>query len=175
MPKKSTKAAGNVFYEARLVASSWNDKLNSREGASEETGIDRTRIAHIELGTINPHPEEVLILADCYNAPELHNFYCSSLCPLGKQTILPVHYTELEKATLQLISSLQGLPDIKSCLISIASVGEIGEQQQPRMEEILTYLDVAAVKIKALQLYYKKHYGDWRKSEGNRRRNVERK
>lgn len=62
MPKIATKAADNVFYKARIAAASWNDRLGSREGASEVTGIDRTRLANIELGTINPHPEEVLML-----------------------------------------------------------------------------------------------------------------
>lgn len=66
MPKMATKAADNVFYKARIAAASWNDRLGSREGASEVTGIDRTRLANIELGTINPHPEEVLMLSDTY-------------------------------------------------------------------------------------------------------------
>lgn len=83
MPKMATKAADNVFYKARIAAASWNDRLGSREGASEVTGIDRTRLANIELGTINPHPEEVLMLSDTYNAPELQNHFCSHLCPLG--------------------------------------------------------------------------------------------
>lgn len=42
MPKMATKAADNVFYKARIAAASWNDRLGSREGASEVTGIDRT-------------------------------------------------------------------------------------------------------------------------------------
>ena len=50
MPKMATKAADNVFYKARIAAASWNDRLGSREGASEVTGIDRTRLANIELG-----------------------------------------------------------------------------------------------------------------------------
>ena len=45
MPKMATKAADNVFYKARIAAASWNDRLGSREGASELTGIDRTRLA----------------------------------------------------------------------------------------------------------------------------------
>lgn len=56
MPKMATKAADNVFYKARIAAASWNDRLGSREGASEVTGIDRTRLANIELGTIRRLP-----------------------------------------------------------------------------------------------------------------------
>lgn len=99
MPKMATKAADNVFYKARIAAASWNDRLGSREGASEVTGIDRTRLANIELGTINPHPEEVLMLSDTYNAPELQNHFCSHLCPLGIGTISPIELEELERVT----------------------------------------------------------------------------
>lgn len=113
MPKMATKAADNVFYKARIAAASWNDRLGSREGASEVTGIDRTRLANIELGTINPHPEEVLMLSDTYNAPELQNHFCSHLCPLGIGTISPIELEELERVTLQLISAMKSLPEVK--------------------------------------------------------------
>lgn len=79
MPKQATKAADNAFYKARIAASKCNDRLASREGASEELGIDRTRLARIELGSLNPYPEEVLLMADYYDAPELANHYCSQI------------------------------------------------------------------------------------------------
>lgn len=160
MPKMATKAAGNVFYEARIQAATWNDKLNSREGAAEVTGIDRTRLAYIELGTINPHPEEVLILADAYNAPELHNYFCSRLCPLGQHTIRPVELQELEKSTLQLLSKLNDIPVIKERLINIAADGIIDTQEKPEMELILSKLDETATKIEALKLFYQKSFGN---------------
>ena len=141
MPKTATKAANNVFYKARMEASSWNDSLKSREGAAEETGVDRTRLAYIELGTINPHPEEVLILSETYNAPELCNHYCSKMCPLGVKTVNEVEVQELEKMVLQLLSSFQSLPEIKVELISIAADGVIDGTERDRMENILQSLD----------------------------------
>jgi len=81
MPKMPTKAAGNVYCEARLSASSFNDRLSSREGAAEVCGIDRTRLARFELGTKTPYPEEVILMADSYNAPELLNWHCTNDCP----------------------------------------------------------------------------------------------
>lgn len=71
MSKNATKASDNVFYRARSAASKYNDRLGSREGASEELGIDRTRLARIELGSLAPYPEEILLMAEIYNAPEL--------------------------------------------------------------------------------------------------------
>ena len=50
MGKHATKAGENIFTQARYNAAKFNDRLNSREGASEELGIDRSRLARIELG-----------------------------------------------------------------------------------------------------------------------------
>jgi len=159
MPKKATLAANNVFYKARINASSCNDRLASREGTAEETGLDRTRIAHIELGTINPYPEEVLILADTYNAPELQNYFCSRLCPLGKHTVSPVELNALEVSTLQLLAAFNrlDLPAVLNDLIEVAAYGTTDENL-PRINDILAKLDEAANKIQALKLFFTKHY-----------------
>lgn len=67
MAKYATKAKENIFTQARYNAAKFNDRLNSREGASEELGIDRSRLARIELGSKNPFPDEVLMMSDIYN------------------------------------------------------------------------------------------------------------
>lgn len=156
MPKKATKAADNVLYKARMEAATWNDSLSSREGAAEATGLDRTRIAYMELGTITPYPEEILILADTYNAPELANHYCSHLCPLGKMTVEPLELKELEAATLQLLASLRDIPEITNELVDITEDGVIDDGEKATMEEILDKLRKAARKINTLELIYKK-------------------
>ena len=159
MPKMATKAADNVFYKARIAAASWNDRLGSREGASEVTGIDRTRLANIELGTINPHPEEVLMLSDTYNAPELQNHFCSHLCPLGIGTISPIELEELERVTLQLISAMKSLPEVKDGIIDIPADGVIDAKEKPRMEQYLEVLDEITNKAQTLKLIYRKQFG----------------
>lgn len=58
MSKFATKAAGNMFCQARYEAAKFNERLSSREGAAEELGVDRTRLARIELGSVTPYPEE---------------------------------------------------------------------------------------------------------------------
>ena len=130
MPKMATKAADNVFYKARMAAASWNDRLASREGTSELTGIDRTRLANIELGTVNPHPDEVLMLADTYNAPEL-----------------------------QMLSVMRCLPEVKDGIIDIAADGVIDDNERERMKEYLRMLDEIDDKIQSLKLLYRKQFG----------------
>lgn len=53
MPKFATKAADNMFCQARYEAAKFNERLSSREGAAEELGVDRTRLARIELGSVS--------------------------------------------------------------------------------------------------------------------------
>lgn len=159
MPKMATKAADNVFYKARIIAASWNDRLASREGTSEVTGIDRTRLANIELGTVNPHPDEVLMLADTYNAPELQNHFCSTLCPLGIGTVTPVEVAELEAVVLQMLSVMRHLPEVKDGIIDIAADGVIDEDERVRMKEYLRMLDEIDSKIQSLKMLYRKQFG----------------
>ncbi len=45
--------------------------------------IDRGRLYRIESGVAEPYPKEVHLMADLYNAPELRNYYCTEICPLG--------------------------------------------------------------------------------------------
>ena len=159
MPKMATKAADNVFYKARMAAASWNDRLASREGAAEITGIDRTRLANIELGTIFPHPEEVLLLADEYNAPELQNYFCSRMCPLGIGTINTLELSELESVALQLLNVTRSMPEIREGIIDIAADGQIDEEEQPRMKQYMDMLGEVEKKIQTLKLLLKKKYG----------------
>lgn len=166
MAKTATKAADNVFYKARMTAAKWNDRLSSREGASEVTGLDRTRIAYIELGTIIPYPEEILILADCYNAPELCNHHCSRLCPIGRQTVEPLEVKELEAVTLQLLSAIRGLPKLTDDLVDIVEDGKIDDSEREGMESILKQLRKAASRIKTLELVYEKCLLVQREGEG---------
>ena len=49
MPKSATKAAQNVFYLARMEAATCNDRLASREGASEEVGMSLCLFAKLIL------------------------------------------------------------------------------------------------------------------------------
>lgn len=131
MPKQATKASNNDFYKARIAASSCNDRLASREGASEELGIDRTRLARIELGSLNPYPEEVLIMADYYDAPELANHYCSKMCPLGKKTVPPAEMRSIDRLTIRIISALGEANGIKEAMGSLQYAGQFQQVPAP--------------------------------------------
>ena len=157
MPKTATKASNNEFYKARMSAVSCNDRLGSREGASEEIGMDRTRLAKIELGTINPYPEEVLMIADVYNAPELMNHYCSKMCPLGKRTVPPAELRSIDRLTIQVVTSLNEANSISNSLLDIAKDGKITPDENEQLIEITAALEQISITAQELKLWVAKY------------------
>ena len=157
MSKFATKAADSPFYLARMEASKVNDRLASREGAADETGIDRSRMARVELGSANPTPEEVLLLADTYDAPQLLNYYCSMCCPIGRQHVKPCAVQEFDRVMMQALAALQGTDKISAAIISIAQDGRVDPGEDVQMGEILAYMKNVATAAEAMQLWIKKH------------------
>lgn len=83
MANVTAKTSSNIFYKARCEAATHNEQLSSREGAADYMSIDRGRLYRIESGIAVPYPEEIRLMADLYNAPELENYFCRMMCPLG--------------------------------------------------------------------------------------------
>lgn len=140
MSKFATKAAESMFFQARYEAAKFNERLNSREGAAEELGIDRTRLARIELGSTVPYQEEVLLMADCYRAPELKGNYCREMCPLGKE-MPKIENVGLDRISLRMIFSLEKVTEAKKALLEITADGIISEEEKPELKKIIHVLD----------------------------------
>jgi len=156
MPRKASKAADNAYYRARMEAAAFNDSFNSREGAAEILGLDRTKLARIELDSINPYPEEVLLMMDAYNSPELGNYHCSRQCPLGKQTVPQIEVAELDRLTIQILSSFQRIDHIKDILIDITADGIIDMEERPKFNQVMAALDMISANAQSLKLWAEK-------------------
>ena len=157
MSKPATKAANSEFYLARMSATSFNDKMASREGAAEETGIDRTRLARIALGSINPYPEEVLLMSDAYDAPQLMNFYCSRICPIGRQTVEPCKMLEFDRMMFQALGALQDAERISEIIVGIAKDGQVGQDEAEKMRAVMDFLKNVGIAADEMQMWVKKH------------------
>lgn len=157
MAKKATKAADNIFYKARMEAAACNDSLNSREGAAELLGIDRTRLARIELSSLNPYPEEVLLMSDAYNAPELNNYFCSRMCPLGQQTIPEAEILQLDRLTIRILSALGNTDFIQGAILEIVKDGVISEDEQQQAQHILAALENVSKAALEMKLWVEKN------------------
>ena len=157
MSRNPTKAADNAFCIARKKAAAFNDRLNSREGAAEALGLDRSRMARIELGSLWPYPEEVLLMADGYNAPELLNYYCCDVCPIGCRTHQRLEVAELDRLTVKLMAAMRKGDNIKSMLLDITEDGMIDTDERPQLGQVLAYLDNISRVAAELKLWAEKN------------------
>ncbi len=157
MSKKATKAADNMYYLARCEAAAFNSDFSSREKAAEIVGIDRTRLARIELDTISPYPEEVKAMSEAYNTPELCNSYCARECPIGRDNITEVTIDDFDRLALKVLGSLKDIDSLRASLISISEDGYIDEAEQPAFQDILDSLEKISTNAKALQLWAMKN------------------
>ncbi len=160
MPKKSTMCAENAFYKARIEAAMCNDCLASREGAAEEIGIDRTRLARVELGSIVPYPEEVQLMAEAYGAPQLANFYCSKVCPLGKHTRPSAELRDLDSLTIHVLFALSRAAEIRNKILEVAATeGETAFEKHSKLIQIMEPLESIEVASEEVRIFIKKHGG----------------
>ena len=160
MGKKPSKALDNIYCAARCEAAEHNDALSSRESAAQILGIDRTRLARIELDSIIPYPDEVMQMAQVYNTPELCNAYCSEKCSIGRQMISKVTMDDFDRLSLRLLASLKNANNIRDSLISISEDGKINPYEREDFERMLEDLDKISSTAQALRIWAMKHLGN---------------
>ena len=103
MPRLSTKENKTVYQLQR-------EELGlSREKAGELLGsITPERIERIESGKYTAHPDEVILMAEKYQAPELCNYYCSNECEIGRQYVPQIKIKDLAQIVLEMLASRNG-------------------------------------------------------------------
>lgn len=141
--KNPTKAAENMYCIARKTAASGNEQLNSREGASALTGIERTRLARIELGLTTPYPDEVRLMAEVYNAPELMPVYCRHDCQIGQcmSALLPSDKpASLEQIAIRAAVALRHAEEVRDLLLEISADGKIAPDERGQLQRVLSSL-----------------------------------
>ena len=80
-----TVNTGNIFYQARMRAAAKDTDFESRASTADIVGISSTRLYQIERGLRQLHRDELLIMSKEYDAPELLEAYCHTMCPVGEQ------------------------------------------------------------------------------------------
>jgi hypothetical protein len=156
MANITVKTSSNRFYKARCEAAKHNDQLSSREGAADTMSIDRGRLYRIESGIAVPYPEEIHMMSDLYNAPELENYYCTEMCPLGCDKP-KVEVETLDRVALRALSSLRKMTDTEKTLLDITADGVIDESERPDLQKVLDNLDELERVTQSLKLWVKKN------------------
>lgn len=156
MSNLTANTKSNVFYKARCEAATHNEQLSSREGAADIMSIDRGRLYRIESGIANPYPEEIHLMADLYNAPELKNYFCKNICPLGDD--LPkAEVADLDRITVRTLSAIRKLGETKELLLDITEDGVIDETEKDDMEKVLRNLEELEQIAQNMKLWIKKN------------------
>lgn len=156
MSNLTANTRSNVFYKARCEAATHNEQLSSREGAADIMSIDRGRLYRIESGIANPYPEEIHLMADLYNAPELKNYFCKNICPLGED-IPKVEVADLDRITVRTLSAIRKLGETKELLLDITEDGIIDESEKDDMDKVLQNLEELEQAAQNMKLWIKKN------------------
>ena len=162
MGNDTMKATGNIYFRCRKEAAKYNDRLNSRESASELLGVSVSSLADYELGNTKVVPvDKVVLMADLYNAPQLLNCYCATECPIGCRREIATEIQSLERTTVCLIDVLSGdkLQMYMSKLTHIAIDGKVDDDERETMSEIVAYMSRLKVLLEQLMLFDSKRKG----------------
>lgn len=157
MGRKPTKAADNPFCIARLEAAKYNERLFSKEGASELLGVSVSTLSDYELGITKVVPPDMVVkMADLYNAPQLENYYCTNMCPLGG-SIPKAEIADLDRITVRTLSAFRKLRNTKELLLDITEDGVIDESEKADMEKVLEDLEELEQIAQSMKLWIKKN------------------
>ena len=156
MANITAKTASNVFYMARLEAATHNEQLSSREGAADIMSIDRGRLYRIESGIANPYPEEIRLMADLYNAPQLENYYCTNICPLGEE-MPKADLADLDRISVRALSTFRKIGETRELLLDITEDGIISEDEKGDLNRVLENLEELEQIAQSLKLWVKKN------------------
>lgn len=156
MPRQATKAMGNRYFEARMRAAKYNEKLLTRSGAVEYLpGVTEDSLKKYELDITRPPNVVVALMADAYNEPELRAWYCSKECPLGKDCREISPEMPPERVIIRLQNAKAGVNAVAVALSDILDDGLVDESEarqlpklrdellevRRRMDEALTMLE----------------------------------
>ena len=145
----------NSIKENKTPYQLCRDELGlSREKASELLeSIPPERIEKIENEKLLPHPDDVLIMAEKYKAPELCNYYCSNQCPIGKQYVPEMKMKDLSQIVLEMVASLNSMHKRQERLIEITVDGKIDNDEIADFIFIQEELEKISITVETLQLW----------------------
>lgn len=148
MARKSTKENKNIYQLTR-------ERLGlTREEASELlVTMAPERIEKIENERAEPHPDEVLLMAEKYKQPNLCNSYCANECPIGRQYVPEVRIKDLSQIVLEMLVSLNAMQKKKERLIEITVDGQISGDELEDFLFIQQELERISVAVETLQLW----------------------
>lgn len=136
MSRQATKAKGNRYFEARMKAAKFNEKLFTRSGAIDYLpGVTEDSLKKYELNINRPPNVVVSLMADAYNEPELRQWYCASECPLGRDS-REIPEMPAERALIRLQNSIYQMESLTRLISLIMEDGILDEDERGMLPQI---------------------------------------
>ena len=151
MGKKSIRENKNVYQLARE-----NCEYTRQKASELMVYISDDRIEKIESEKSLPHPDEILAMAECYKAPELCNYFCSTECPIGQKNVPAVKLQDLSQIVLETLASLNALNKERERLIEITADGKISDEELNDFMNIKQQLERISLSVDSLKLWVEK-------------------
>lgn len=157
MGRKASKATDNIYYMARNSAANENEIYSSREKAATKLGIERSRLARIELDQIEPYAEEVDVMACAYNAPHLCTDFCNNICPIGirklEEQTKAREPESIERLVLKFLSSTQSMENISKMLVEITQDGRVDNDEIRDLQDVFKAMDTVSANLDAIKMW----------------------
>ena len=148
MPRRSTRENKTAYQLSRERAGL------TREAAAERLAfITAARIEKIESERSDPHPEEVLAMAEVYGDPMLRNNYCTQECPIGRKYVPRAEEKSISQITLEMIVTLNELMRDRDRLMEITVDGTVSEEEETDFHKIRENLVRMSAAIESLKLW----------------------
>ena len=148
MGRRSIKENKSIWQKTR------EDLGLTREKAGDLIpGFSPERIEKIENERSLPHPDEVLLMAEGYKAPQLCNYYCANECPIGQQYVPEIQVKDLSRIVLEMLAALNVAQKQQERLIEITADGEIQTNEIADFVEIQKTLERISITVETLQLW----------------------
>ena len=148
MGKKSIKENKNIYQLSREEAG-----MTRSQASDALVFMSDSRIEKIESEKCEPHPDEILAMANAYKKPGLCNYYCSNECPIGRIHVPEIKSKDLAQITLEMLSTINILSKQKDRLVEITVDGEITNDEMDDFLQIKGELDKMTTSIESLKLW----------------------
>lgn len=151
MPRISNKENKSIYQRVR------EERGLTREKASELLEfIAPERLERIENAKFDAKPDEIMQMAEKYQAPQLCNYYCANECAIGRQYVPQIEIKDLSQIVLEMLASLNSIQKKQDRLIEITADGKIESKEVDDFVDIQERLEKISITVETMQLWVEK-------------------
>lgn len=152
----------NIFKQARLKAAEKDERFKTAEKAAFELhDMSRERLLMIEQDDpskrqADPSVFDVVEMSKAYKAPELCDYYCTQICPIGMGRT-QLMYGSLGEISASLMSALHFLENANDEIHRILADSKVADNEKNEFINIIRTLRDISYSADSLELWAKKN------------------